>query len=124
MYKLSKSSIEKLNTCDPLLIKLITEAIKDSPVDFKVTEGYRDKDTQEKAFKNGYTKVHYPNSKHNLNPAKAVDIVPYPELWDAPQKKWEQLAAHIKSKAKELGIIIEYGGDWVGGWDKPHWQIK
>ena len=30
----------------------------------------------------------------------------------------------VKKKAKELGIDIEWGGDWTSLKDYPHWQVK
>lgn len=43
----------------------------------------------------------------------------------AEARLWADLriiATHIKTAAKELGVLIEWGGDW--GWDAPHFQLN
>lgn len=41
MYILSEKSLNKLKGVHPELVKLIKEAIKESPYDFRITEGLR-----------------------------------------------------------------------------------
>lgn len=53
---------------------------------------------------------------------KALDICPADAkgnpMWNAPQASWEAIATVMKS------VGFEWGGDWAGAWDKPHYQIK
>lgn len=53
---------------------------------------------------------------------KAVDIVPADRdgnpLWNAPKQAWEAIAVVMKSTG------LEWGGDWAGAWDKPHYQRR
>ena len=54
----------------------------------------------------------------------AVDIAPYVNgevRWDWPL--YEELAPVIKNTAADLGIPIEWGGDWKRFRDGPHWQL-
>lgn len=38
-------------------------------------------------------------------------------------KYWGPVQEAMKRASKELGVPVEWGGDWKGSWDKPHWQI-
>jgi len=60
------------------------------------------------------------NSRHILG--QAIDIVPADKdggpWWGAPQSEYLKIAAVMKS------VGLEWGGDWKGGWDQPHYQSK
>ena len=62
-YKFGKKSLERLSTCNGLLQEILNEAI--NIMDFTVLWGHRDKEEQNKAFRDGNSKVKFPNSKHN-----------------------------------------------------------
>lgn len=111
MPKLSKSSKEKLDTCCKELQHIIYMSI--SEIDFKVLEGHRDKETQDRYFEEGKSKVKFPDGKHNSNPSDAIDIAPYPIDWDDTQR-FVFLAGVIKGVAHTLGYKIRWGGDWDG----------
>lgn len=53
----------------------------------------------------------------------AIDLAPYPVEW-ANIKRFKDLGALMKRAAKELGIEIEWGGDWKSFKDYPHYQLK
>lgn len=119
MPNFSKRSLNNLATCHIDLQILFMEVIKF--FDCIVTEGYRDKEAQEKAFNEGKSKVHYPNGKHNKNPSMAVDVYPY-ELktvvdWNDNQR-FHYFAGYvmgIAQKLKDEGRIthsVRWGGDW------------
>lgn len=129
-YKFSRSSLEKLNGCDPLLRKLMIAAIESEqcPVDFAVTCGQRGEKEQNEAYAKGNSKLRYPKSKHNKLPAMAVDVVPCPKGtpdW-SDITNFIMLGNHIKQVAKQLGVLekISWGGDWNSFRDYPHWEIK
>jgi peptidoglycan L-alanyl-D-glutamate endopeptidase CwlK len=125
MNKLGKTSLERLATCDEALQILMYEAIKCGP-DFAIICGFRDQADQDKAFAQGYSKVKWPNGKHNRNPSVAVDIAPVvvgSVIWD-DKRLFSALAAHVKECASNLGIEVEWGGDWTDFVDLPHWQLK
>ena len=75
MPKFGQTSKENLSTCHEDLQELFNEVIKHW--DCSVVEGYRDEERQNKAYREGNSKVKYPNGKHNRIPSNAVDVVPY-----------------------------------------------
>ena len=79
MPKFGRKSRTRLATCDKNLQKLFNEVVKH--FDCSVLVGFRGKDEQNSAYKNGYSKVKWPNGKHNSNPSFAVDVAPYPINW-------------------------------------------
>lgn len=128
MPKFGSKSKKKLATCHPELQRLCNEVIK--YYDFSVLEGHRTKAKQDNAFKQGRSKVQYPNSKHNTNPSMAVDIAPYPINWkDTP--RWYHFGGYVKATADRLEIPIRWGGDWDGDfdlkdqnfYDLPHFEL-
>lgn len=55
----------------------------------------------------------------------AVDVVAYvgsQVSWD--WFLYEKIAQAFKQAAAELGIAIEWGGDWASLKDGPHFQLK
>ena len=126
MFKFSKRSQENLDTCHSNLICLIEESLKNSPIDFSVTCGYRGKKAQNDFYARGASKVKYPNSMHNQNPSLAVDIQPHPytkaDRKDKNNTKFKILNNHIKKVAEELDIPVLNGGlTWR--WDWFHWEL-
>lgn len=118
-------SMSRLNTCHELLRDVFVEAIKDTPVDFAIVCGHRSKQDQDAAFKNGTSKLKYPNSKHNKLPSEAVDFAPYVGGkidWNN-EHAYDVIAHHIKEKAKVLGVPVEWGYD-LWKWDRPHIQLN
>lgn len=110
MPKFSKKSEDQLQTCDKRLQDICREVIK--YYDFTVLEGYRDRITQDKAFKSGASKIEWPNGKHNSRPSKAVDLSPYPYTKD--ERVYIYLAGLFIATAYSLGIKIRWGADWNG----------
>lgn len=121
MAKFGKTSIARLNTCHPDLQRLFNEVIKE--VDCTILCGHRTEEEQTKAFESGNSQVKWPNSKHNSAPSLAVDVAPYPIEWNNIAV-FKALAGIVKKKATELGIAIEWGGDWKTFKDYPHYQLK
>lgn len=80
-----------------------------------IREGYRDQETQERKFAENLTKVHWPNSRHNSYPSRAIHILPYPVDWSQDYRnlvRYYHLAGRVKQIADALGIRIRWGGDW------------
>ena len=62
------------------------------------------------------------NSRHLTG--HAVDIAPYVHgevSWHWPH--YHVLAPVVKECAADLGVEIEWGGDWTRFKDGPHWQL-
>ena len=105
---------------------MVNEAIKECPVDFCVACGFRDQEAQDKAFAQGYSKRKWPNGLHNVNPSQAVDLVPYFEgkaVWD-DRGLFSVMAFHVLDVALKLKVDLEWGGDWKGFVDDPHFQLR
>lgn len=143
MPTFSKTSLDRLATCDPRLQEVFQDAIK--YVDFTVLCGERSQEDQEKAFAEGNTKVHFPNSRHNSHPSKAVDAIPCPIEWidlKGMDKDTVHKARYMIGQALFAGLVIglgaskgykiTWGGDWNRNfiieagddWDRPHFQIE
>ena len=111
----SKLSEYRLSTCHPDLVLLFNEVIK--KINCEVTEGYRNRADQEKAFDNGFSKDHYPFGKHNQIPSHAADVYILPvDMKNLPRFFWfagytlavaDQLLQQGKMKYK-----VVWGGDW------------
>jgi len=71
---LTGSSLEKLDTCQPALQRLIKAVAEEIPL--QVICGYRGQAEQDKAFAEKKSKLKFPQSKHNTTPSNAVDIAP------------------------------------------------
>lgn len=119
MPSFSNKSLQRLNTCDIRLVHLCNEVIKD--YDFVVLCGYRNEEEQNKAFKDGFSKLKYPDSNHNTYLSKAVDLAPYPIDWKDIER-FKELGARMKKAAADKNIKIRWGGDWKMR-DYPHFEL-
>ena len=129
MAKFGKTSKKKLATCHEDLQKVFNEVIKH--VDCSVIEGYRNEERQNRLFSEKKTKVRYPNGRHNSNPSRAVDVVPYPIDWN-DRERFHLFAGFVLGIAKSMGIVLRWGGDWNMNFevddnnfdDFPHFELK
>lgn len=127
-YKFGKTSKARLETCHPLIQEILNEAIK--YIDFSVLCGHRNEADQQKAVVGGFSKVNFPNSKHNSMPSIAADVAPYPIDWD-DVKRFAYLMGIIKGIAMIKGIKIRTGIDWDSDgditdhkfMDWPHFEL-
>jgi peptidoglycan L-alanyl-D-glutamate endopeptidase CwlK len=102
------------------LRKVLHRALEISPIDFTVLEGVRTLERQKQLYKQGATRTM--NSRHLTG--HAVDIAPIVDSeirWDWPL--YHKLAAVVKQAAKDVGVTVEWGGDWRSFKDGPHWQL-
>ncbi|MDE7168722.1 MAG: hypothetical protein K2N67_00825 [Mucispirillum sp.] len=120
MPKLSNKSRIKLDSCHADLKRLAEAVAIEAPI--SVICGYRGKAEQETAFREGKSKARFGQSKHNSNPAEAVDIVPLPLDWNDIES-FEQLGAIIQKKADELGVKVKWGKYFTNLKDYPHWEL-
>ena len=111
MPEFSPLSKRRLAECHPDLQKLMNEVIKQ--YDIVVLCGFRGKDEQDKAFREGKSKLPFPKSKHNVTPSLAVDIAPYPVDWNDLKRFWH-MVGFVKATAIQMGIKIRMGADWDG----------
>ena len=129
MPRFGTRSKNNLKTCDQRLQNIFNEVIK--YVDCSVLEGQRSAERQNKLFEEGRTKVKYPNGRHNANPSRAVDVVPYPIDWD-DRERFHLFAGFVLGIAKSMWINLRWGGDWNQNFevddnqfdDFPHFEIR
>lgn len=123
-YKWGKKSLERLEECDIKLQNLCNRMLSRSDFDMTITCGYRGKEEQEKAFKEGKSKAHFGQSKHNFSPSKAVDIMPCsPINWNINDPRWAKMVALAYDCARELGIKIKCGY-FFSFKDGPHIELE
>jgi peptidoglycan L-alanyl-D-glutamate endopeptidase CwlK len=118
-YRFSRRSYNALVGVRPELIAVATRALGLSTVDFVVTEGLRTAKRQQELKAAGASQTL--NSRHLTG--HAIDLAPYVggEIrWDWPL--FYPLEAAMKQAAQDLGVPIEWGGDWKFR-DGPHWQL-
>ena len=120
-----------LEGVDPRLAAVAILGLCYSDVEFKVIEGVRTKERQARLVraKKSWTM----NSRHLTG--HAVDLMPVGDLngddvinaldrnitWK--KENFLPIAEAMKRAAKELGVEIEWGGDWKRQ-DMPHFQLS
>jgi len=109
MPHFSKQSLDKLETCHPVLQQLFHEII--SHFDCKIICGSRTKEQQMELVKKGYSKTM--NSKHCRYPSHAVDAYPYP-INLGNLERFYYFAGWVMMLAAIRKIPLRWGGDWDG----------
>lgn len=115
MLYFGKISTTHLDQCDSRLVLLAHEVLNVG-MDFSVTSSHRGKVAQNEAFHTGLSKVEWPNSLHNREPAQAIHFVPYPIEWKN-LKRFYHLAGIVRAVAHEMELKIRWGGDWDSDFD-------
>lgn len=119
-YVLGTRSLDKLQGVHPDLVRVVHRAIGISTIDFTVTEGLRTLARQKQLMAAGATRTL--NSRHITGHATDLAaLVGGTVRWDWPL--YAKLAIAMKTAAKDLGIPIEWGGDWKSFKDGPHFQL-
>ena len=108
MPRFGKVSRERLATCDERLQRVFNEVI--NYIDCSVLEGHRSEERQNKLYEEGKTKVRYPKGRHNAEPSRAVDVVPYPVDWD-DRERFHLFAGFVLGLAYSMDISLRWGGD-------------
>ena len=109
MPHFSTESLDELGTCDDRLQSIFNEVIKQ--FDCSILDGHRGEEEQNEKYRNGLSKLQYPNSKHNSEPSLAVDAAPYPIDWH-DRERFCYFAGYVKGIARLMGIELRWGGDW------------
>jgi len=132
MPNFSDKSKATLSTADSKLQTLFNEVIK--YYDCTIICGHRGQAEQDAVFASGKSKLKYPKSKHNTNPARAVDVAPSYTGKGIPwedREKFILFAGFVLGVASQMGIDIVWGGDWDSDkemkehsfWDAPHFEL-
>ncbi|MEP3431771.1 MAG: peptidoglycan-binding protein [Roseibium sp.] len=118
--KLTTTSLNRLKGVHPDLVKVVKRAAEITKQPFQVTEGLRTLARQRQLVRRGASKTL--NSRHLSG--HAVDVVAKigPRIsWEVPL--YYAIADAMKQAAEELGIPLEWGGDWRSFFDGPHFQL-
>lgn len=139
MARFSSRSLAALKGIHPDLILVMTTAIKDTPVDFTITDGVRTTAQQLALYAKGRTKPGgivtnadgvRNKSNHQIKAdgyGHAVDLYPYVNGgldFNDKANHLPAIAAHILATAKCLGIAVTWGGNFKSILDKPHFELK
>lgn len=121
---LNARSQQALTGIHPDLVRVVIRAhalCEADGLDFIVTDGVRTKQKQAELVRAGRSKT---NKSRHLT-GHAVDLCashgPKDVSWDADDLK--AIAQRMKKAAAELGVPLEWGGDWKSFVDMPHYQL-
>lgn len=120
MYNLGPRSKQRLKGVHPDLVRVVESAIEISTVDFTVLEGLRLPERQKALVEAGASQTL--NSRHITG--HAVDL----GAWIGDEVRWDwplyhKIAAAMKQASAQVGVPIEWGGDWRTFKDGPHFQL-
>ena len=119
-FQLSDRSRQRLQGVHADLVRVVERAIAISDLDFMVTEGLRTAAQQSKYVAAGKSQTK--NSRHLTGHAIDLAVMIGGELtWE--WKYYARLGDIMKQAAKEVGVKIEWGGDWRSLKDGPHFQL-
>ena len=120
MFTLGRRSRMRLEGVHPDLVRVVERAIGLTSVDFTVLEGLRDRERQARLVAAGASRTM--RSRHLTG--HAVDLGAWADgtvAWDWPL--YHKIAEAMKQAAEDLGIALEWGGDWESFQDGPHFQL-
>lgn len=121
MFKLGKQSLDKLQGVKKPLVDVVKRAIELSEVDFGVSEGVRTLERQKALYE--AKKSLTMNSRHLTG--DAVDVFAWINGYvDWNFSNYEKISKAMFKAAEELGVEIEWGGNWKSFKDGPHFQLK
>ena len=116
----SRRSETNLAGVHPDLVRVMRRAHDPLVAAFMTTEGYGARHRQEALLGEGKPKSM--RSRHLTG--HAVDVAAWIEgkvSWDWPH--YEVIARAAKQAGAELGVPVEWGGDWTSFKDGPHFQL-
>jgi len=119
-FKLSNRSLAKLSGVHPDLVAIVKKCIEITDIDFGVICGMRTQEQQKALLEAGKSTTMH--SRHLTG--HAVDLVVYigaDIVWD--MQYYIHLSEQMKKAANELGLPIEWGGDWRTFKDGDHFQL-
>ena len=119
-FSLGERSKINLQGVDIRLVRIVEQAIKETPIDFTVTEGLRTPERQQQLVNDGYSQTM--KSKHLTG--HAVDLVAIVDgkvSWD--KQHYPAIAQAMKKAAADQNVKIRWGGDFKSFFDGPHFEL-
>lgn len=116
---------DRLEGVHPDLIKVVERAAQTTAVPFTVLEGLRSVERQRRLVAKGASTTM--NSRH-IPDARGIGHAVDLGALDNGEISWSwplyyKIADAMKAASAELGIPVEWGGDWKSFKDGPHWQL-
>lgn len=134
MDMMDPNSTVLLNHMHPDLAKVLRRFAQIAPFKFRLTEVLRTPERQAQLVRAGASKTlksrHLPHPKDGLS--RAFDLIPLVDMNNNGKIEVEEmyawplyyrLAPSMKEAARDVGVPIEWGGDWRKFKDGPHWQL-
>ncbi len=109
-FKLSDSSLKKLEGVDPRLALCTQRAIELTTVDFGVTEGLRSRERQLELYEKGASQIKLGGAHVE---GRAIDLVAYIGSrisWEL--SLYDDIASAMRQAAIENDVPIRWGGAW------------
>ena len=127
MYYLGKSSAANLSGVNPLLIQVVTLALKLTNVDFGIPSsgGLRTPEQQRKLFDIKASQLDGTIKISNHQSGNAFDVFAYVDgkaSWDIGHLN--EVATAVLSAASQLGVKLAWGGHWKRFVDRPHFEVS
>lgn len=119
-YVLSQKSLDKMKGLHPDLVKVVKRAIELTTVDFTVGETLRTVERQKELVAKGASQTM--KSRHLTG--HAIDLYALKNggvVWEL--LLYKEIAKAMLQAAKELGVDLEWGGNWKTLVDGPHFQL-
>jgi peptidoglycan L-alanyl-D-glutamate endopeptidase CwlK len=137
-FQWGQTSLNRMKGIDERLIRVLFRAIriaskKKDGVDMSIPQfgGIRTADEQNKLFENGFSKCDGYDKKSYHQSGRAVDVIPYVKgvnPYSLPKEEQELLfhkvAVCMLEAAAQENIKLNWGGNWKGWLDRPHFAIK
>ena len=119
-FTLSQRSLDNLKGVHPDLVKVVERAHELTEVDIVVVEGKRTEEKQRHYVEIGASKTM--NSRHLTG--HAVDLIAWVgRTVNRGLYYYQKISDAMKEAGRELGIPVEWGGDWKTFKDGPHFQL-
>lgn len=125
-FYLSGRDLQRLIGVHPDLVRVVERAATLAPAPFMVLEGLRALARHRQYFRAGKTRTM--RSRHLTG--HAVDLAPLIDTDGDGDREvswnwadFRPLARAVKLAAEQVGVPVEWGGDWKGFPDGPHWQL-
>ena len=115
-FKLSNTSLKKLEGVNEQLVQVVKDAIELTKVDFGVTYGLRTLEEQKELYESGRSQTM--KSKHLEG--NAVDLMAWVDGGRWELNLYDEIADAMLKAAKELGVTIRWGAAWhkaLNDWD-------